>query len=85
MGADHVRRVGDALGAHLASGRAEQGQQLGRAAADVLVRLTNRFPLRPPGLTRLRNGLVRACLILTPHGYPYAFSDEVRTFDEPLL
>src|SRR6266851_4818572 len=44
---DHVRRVGHALGAYLPGGRAEQGQELGRAAADVLMRLTNRPALRP--------------------------------------
>ena len=80
---DHVRRVGHALGAHLAGGGAEQRQQLGRAAADVLMRLTNRPALRPPGLTGLWDGLVRTCLILTPHGDAYLFSDVVREFDEP--
>jgi len=49
------------------------------------MRLTNRFALRSPGLTRLRDGLVRTCLILTPHGNTYAFSDAVRKFDEPLF
>src|SRR5438128_314885 len=82
---DHVRRVGHPSCTHLAGGRAEQGQQLGRAAADVLMRLTNWLTLRPPGLTGLRNGLVRACLILTPHGNTYAFSDVVGEFDEPLF
>ena len=49
------------------------------------MRLTNRLPLGPPGLTRLRNGLVRACLILAPHGNTYAFRDVVGEFDAPLF
>ena len=36
----------DRLGAHLAGGRAEQRQQLGRAPADVLVGLARRVPRR---------------------------------------
>src|SRR3954452_3723050 len=47
--------------------------------------LTKRFALRSPGLTWLRDRLVRAGLILTPHGKTYAFSDVVREFDEPLF
>src|SRR5438128_7674267 len=49
------------------------------------MRLTNRLPLGPPGLTRLRNGLVRACLILAPHGNTYGFRDVVGEFDQPLF
>ena len=49
------------------------------------MRLTNRLPLGPPGLTRLRNGLVRACLILAPHRNTYGFRDVVGEFDEPLF
>src|SRR3989440_3794457 len=82
---DDVRRVGHALGTHVAGGRAEQGQEFGCAAADVLMRLAKRLALRSPGLTGLRDGLVRAGLILTPHGNPYAFSDVVGEFDEPLF
>src|ERR1700716_2465225 len=67
---DHVRRVGYTLGPHLAGGWAEQSQQLGCAPADVLMRLTNRLALRPPGLTWLRDSLVRTGLILAPHGDP---------------
>jgi hypothetical protein len=39
---------GHALGPHLASGWTEQGQQLGRAATDVLVRLALRVSLGLP-------------------------------------
>jgi hypothetical protein len=41
---DGVRRARDAFGPHLASGWTEQRQQLGRATADVLVRLAHRLP-----------------------------------------
>jgi len=47
--------------------------------------LTNRPPLGPPGLTGLRNGLVRTCLILTPHGNPDGLGYSVGEFDEPLF
>src|ERR1041385_9105400 len=60
----HVWGVGHARGADLTSGGAEQGQQLGRTTADVLMRLTHRLALRPPGLTGLWDGLVRTGLIL---------------------
>jgi len=49
------------------------------------MRLTNRFALRLPRLTSLRDGLVRTSLILTPHGYTYALREAVRLFDEPLF
>jgi hypothetical protein len=49
------------------------------------MRLTKRFALRSPGLTWLGDGLVRAGLVLTPHGQTYAFSDVVGEFDEPLF
>ena len=45
------------------------------------MRLTKRFALRSPGLTWLRDGLVGAGLILTPHGQTYAFSDVVTVVD----
>ena len=82
---DHVRRVGHALRTHLAGGGPKQGQEFGRATADVLMRLATRLALGLPGLARLRNSLVRACFILTPHGNTYAFSDVVGEFDEPLF
>ena len=47
--------------------------------------LALRVALELPGLTGLRDRLVRAGLILTPHGKPYAFSDVVGEFDEPLF
>src|SRR3989454_684443 len=52
---------------------------------DELKRLTTRLALRSPRLTGLRDGLVRACLILTPHGNTYAFRDVIGEFDAPLF
>ena len=49
------------------------------------MRLTKRFALRSPGLTWLRDRLVRAGLILTPHRKTYTFGDVVGEFDEPLF
>jgi hypothetical protein len=46
----------------------KQGQDLGRAAADILVRLGGRVALRLPRHTRMWNGLERTGLILTPDG-----------------
>src|SRR4051794_19799303 len=43
-----------------------QGQDLGRAAPDVFVRLLGRSPARLPGWTRMRHGLKRPRLVLTP-------------------
>src|SRR6266542_5787333 len=80
-----VRCVGHAFGAHLASGRAEQGQQLGRAAADVLMWLAKWLSRRSPGLTRLWDGLVRTCFVLAPHGNADGFTNVVGEFDQPLF
>ena len=63
---DGVRRVGDAPGAQLAGGRAEQRQQLGRPAAHVLVGPTRGLADRCPGGPRLRDRLIRAGLVLAP-------------------
>jgi hypothetical protein len=63
-----VRRLGDAFGADLAGRGTEQRQQLGRPAADVLMRAERWLPLRRPAGPGLRNRLVRAGLILAPDG-----------------
>ena len=47
--------------------------------------LAPRASAGPPGLTWLRNGLVRASLILAPHGNTYRFSDLIGQLDEPLF
>jgi hypothetical protein len=44
----------------------EQGRDLGRAAADVLVRLDRRPADRPPAAAGMRDGLERPGLVLAP-------------------
>jgi hypothetical protein len=63
-----VRRLGDPLSTDLAGRGTEQGQQLGRPAADVLVWAERWLPLRRPAGPWLRNRLVWTGLILAPDG-----------------
>ena len=77
--------AGHALGPDLASGRTEQGQQLGRAPTDVLVRLAHRVAFRLPGLPWLWDGLVRAGLILAPQPDAGRFGDVIGQVDQPLF
>src|SRR4051812_30663485 len=48
----------------------EQGQDLGCAAADVFVRVLGRVVARLPGWARMRHGLKRPRLVLTPDREP---------------
>src|SRR3954466_6304533 len=48
----------------------EQGQDLGRAAADVFVRLGGRVLARLPGYAGMRHGLKRPRLVLAPDREP---------------
>ncbi len=80
-----IRRSGHALGPHLARGWTEQRQQLGRATADVLMRLAERLALGLPGLARLRDGLIRAGLILAPQRDAHRFGDAIGQVDQPLF
>src|SRR5215217_5496050 len=48
----------------------EQGQDLGRAAPDVFVRLRRWSPSRLPRHTRMRHGLKGTGLVLTPDREP---------------
>ena len=80
-----IRRVGHSFGTHLAGRWTEQGQQLGCAATDVLVRLAPRASLRLPGLASLGHGLIRASLILTPQRDAHRFGHAIGQFDQPLF
>ena len=51
---------------HLSGGGMEQGQDLGRAAADIFVRLRGGLAVRPPTAARMRHGLERTGLVLAP-------------------
>src|SRR5439155_17506958 len=72
-------------GPHLAGRRAEQRQQLGRPAADVLVRAVGRVADRLPGGTGLRDGLVGAGLVLGPELQPERLGGAVGPLDQLFL
>ena len=80
-----IWRSGHPFGPHLASGGSEQRQQFGGAATDVLMRLTARLALGLPGLTGLRNRLIRAGLVLAPERDAQRFRYAVGQVDEPLF
>src|SRR5215210_743772 len=63
----------------------EQGQDLGRASADVFMRLPGRGAARLPGRTRMRHGLERTGLILTPDREPLLGSLRVSLLDQLFL
>jgi len=60
-----------------AAGWVEQGQQLGRAVAHVLVRLLRGLPDGLPTAAGIRHGLERPRLILAPHGQPQRLAQPV--------
>jgi hypothetical protein len=60
---DGVRAGRHALDPNLAVGRVEQREELGRAVAEILVRLARRLALGPPGGAGMGNGLERPGLI----------------------
>src|SRR5437588_720481 len=62
------------FGANLAGGRTEEGQQFGRPAALVLVRLQDRTPFGLPRSPRLRDGLIGAGFIFVELYDPRRFS-----------
>lgn len=80
-----VGRPLDGLGADDAGRGSEQRQQLGRAATDILVRLTGRLSLRLPGRPWLRDRLVRPGLILVPDRNASQLAQSVRLLDQPLF
>ena len=60
----------------------KQRQQLGRAAPDIFMRVARRYAGRLPATTRLRNGLVRPRLILTPDRQPQPVPVPVGLLDQ---
>src|SRR4029078_11112354 len=60
----------------------EQGQDLGCAAPDVFVRLLGRVFARLPGWARMRHGLKRPRLVLTPDREPKLRPQRVCLLDE---
>src|SRR3954470_22268612 len=63
----------------------EQGQDLGRAAADVFVRLGGRVLARLPGYAGMRHGLKRPRLVLAPDREPKLGAEHVGSLDQPLF
>src|SRR4051812_6553255 len=70
---------------HLAGGGMEQGQDLGRATADVFVRLGGRVFARLPGYPGMRHGLERPRLVLAPDRQPKLGAEHVGSLDQPLF
>ena len=60
----------------------EQGQDLGRAAPDVFVRLGRRSPSRLPRHTGMRHGLKGTGLVLTPDREPKLRPQRVGLLDQ---
>src|SRR5437868_13307987 len=60
----------------------EQGQDLGCAAPDVLVRPGGRFSARPPGRAGMRPRLKRPRLVLTPDREPKLRPQRVGLLDQ---
>src|SRR3954453_11303859 len=63
----------------------EQGQDLGRAAADVFVRLGGRVLARLPGYAGMRHGLERPGLVLAPDREPKLGAERVGLLDQLFL
>ena len=82
---DRVGAVGDPLDPHVAGGGMKEHQELGRATAEILMRITFRRTGGLPAVARLWNRLVGPCLILTPHGKPASFALLVSGLDQFFL
>src|SRR3954471_10950246 len=63
----------------------KQGQDLGRAAADVFMRLGGRVLARLPGYAGMRHGLKRPRLVLAPDRQPQLGAEHVGSLDQPLF
>src|SRR5215204_6311711 len=63
----------------------EQGQDLGCATPDVLVRLGGRSPLWLPRHTGMWHGLKRPGLVLAPDRQPKLSAQRVSLLDQPLF
>ena len=80
-----VRARGDALNPHLAAGRVEQRQELGRSLPQTLVRLLGRLAFGLPTRPRIRLGLERPRFIFAPDRQAQRLADAVRVFDQFFL
>src|SRR5215210_450577 len=80
-----IGRPLDGLRADFPRRRAEQGEQLGRPAAQILVRVVRRVAGRLPGRPGLRDRLIGADLILTPQPKAQPFGRTVSTLNHVFL
>src|SRR6478736_2566712 len=81
----HVRTPGHAFDAHLASRRVKKREQLGRAVANIFMRVPSRPTDGLPVVARLRNGLIRAGFVHAPDGQTHAFPLGVGLLDQPFF
>jgi hypothetical protein len=63
----------------------EQGQDLGRAAADIFVRLRDGLAVWSPTAAGVRHSLERTGLVLAPHRQAKASTLRVSPLDQPLF
>ena len=82
---DRVGAAADRLEVHLSGRGREQGQDLARAAPDILVRLGGGAALRSPTAARVRHRLERAGLVLAPDRQAEGGAERVGPLDQPLL
>lgn len=67
---------------HISGRRAEERQQLGGSPTHVLVWLEGRLTLQVPVFSRLGNGLIGACFVLTPQRQSSPFRSLVGLLDQ---
>ena len=63
----------------------KQGQDLGRAAADIFVRLRGRLAVWPPTAARVRHSLERTGLVSAPYRQAKASALRIGPLDQPLF
>ena len=63
----------------------KQGQDLGRAAADIFVRLRGGLAMWSPTAARVRHSLERTGLVLTPYRQAKTSALRVSPLDQPLF
>src|ERR1700760_3623345 len=63
----------------------EQGQDFGRAAADIFVRLRGGLAVWSPTAARVRHSLERTGLVLAPHRQAKPSALRLRPLDQPLF
>src|SRR6266700_1792799 len=70
------------FGTQFPGGWTKKGQQFSRSVTHIFMGLEGRFPTQMPVASRLRDRLIGACFILTPHRKPCLLSYVVSPFDQ---